>query len=784
MTTWHFKPAPRRPGTRLTWFQSWLITNPARYVVAVAARRSGKTVASRALSIMSCLDDGPGDVGYMAPTLGQAKRLLWRPLMQDLRDPAAREFIEGKPNNSELTIEFKTGVRLYIYSAEAYERVRGTGFKLFITDESDDPLFTDEVFDESIGPALSDNMGRLVQIGTPKGRGRLFREYRKGLEGQHRDPEYSTIQVSAMEAGIIQKSEILRAKKSRPKRAFEQEYMATFNAPVGLVYDEWNEERHVVDVGQIPREFDEYIVGVDWGTANRGVMLVCGVDRVWVNETDDYEGQELARIWVIEEHAEAGVPYTDEGWWKTARQIQRQYRPKRWYCDPSGGSDEATAARAEGYLRQLQNALADVDNTARVVPADNRLSPGISAVQGFIHYDDILKEPPRLHVMDTCRRTIAEFNSYRWAANPRSEDEYEDRPNKVNDHCLVAGTVVATARGPVAIEDVVPGELVHTRQGLRPVLGAGLTQESAPIWKLVTSDGSTVEGTGNHLVWTSNRAWLRLDELRYGDILEGWESRQNQASKPSPSTGSRIAVTRSRRGLNCATTTSPEAASDCIGPSGSTITARFLRGITSTTGTATRSTTPSRTLNASRILSTGASTGTRHARTGAGNTSTAFGRLRAHGTAAKQAARGTARTGSDPGWSGSRFSAPVRSVAKHTRPRSPAGPSSARTTASLLRAAPRALTTWIESAPGAATRFASTSTARTNAAPLSVEHVGFTGRHEPVYDLTVDGVHEFYANGVLVHNCMDALRYAAFTHFYGKRGRGGRNDAGWQDRGG
>ncbi|MGK3981326.1 hypothetical protein WMF38_57545 [Sorangium sp. So ce118] len=434
MTTWNFKPAPRRPGTRLTWFQSWIITNPARYVVGVAARRSGKTVCARALAIMAGLDSGPGDVGYMAPTLGQAKRLLWRPLMQDLRDPAAAKFIEGKPNGSELTIEFKTGVRLYIYSAEAYERVRGTGFKLFITDESDDPLFTDEVFDESIGPALSDNMGRLVQIGTPKGRGRLFREYRKGLEGQHRDPEYSTIQVSAMEAGIIQKSEILRAKKSRPKRAFEQEYMATFNAPVGLVYDEWNEERHVVDVGQLPREFDEYIVGVDWGTANRGVMLVCGVDRVWVNETDDYEGQELARVWVVEEHAEAGVPYTDEGWWKTARQIQRQYRPKRWYCDPAGGSDEATSARAEGYLRQLQNALADVDNTARVVPADNRLSPGISAVQGFIHYDDILKEPPRLFVLDTCRRMIAGLNGYRWATNPKAEDSYEDRPMKVNDH--------------------------------------------------------------------------------------------------------------------------------------------------------------------------------------------------------------------------------------------------------------------------------------------------------------------------------------------------------------
>jgi hypothetical protein len=436
VSVWQFKPAPRRPGTRLTWFQSWLVTNQSRYVVGVAARRSGKTVGARALAIMAGIDDGPGDVGYMAPTLGQAKRLLWRPLMQDLRDPAAQQFIEGKPNHSELTIEFKRGTRLYIYSAEAYERVRGNGFKLFLTDESDDPLFTDEVFDESIGPALSDNMGRLVQIGTPKGRGRLFREYRKGLPGDHRDPDYSSIQVSAMEAGIIQRSEIERAKRSRPKRAFEQEYLATFNAPVGLVYDEWNEAVHVVGRDAMPREFDEYIVGVDWGTASRGAMIVMGIDRVWMPATDEYEGEELARVWIIEEYSEAGVPYTDQGWWKFARQIQQSYHPRRWYCDPAGGNDEATAARAEGYLRQLQNVLHGIDNRAAVVAADNRIMPGISAVQSFVHHDAMLKEPPRLFVLDSCKTTINEFNSYRWAANPKAEDEYDDRPVKQNDHAI------------------------------------------------------------------------------------------------------------------------------------------------------------------------------------------------------------------------------------------------------------------------------------------------------------------------------------------------------------
>ena len=33
-------------------------------------------------------------------------------------------------------------------------------------------------------------------------------------------------------------------------------------------------------------------------------------------------------------------------------------------------------------------------------------------------------------------------------------------------------------------------------------------------------------------------------------------------------------------------------------------------------------------------------------------------------------------------------------------------------------------------------------------------------QREAVYNLEVEEPHEFFANGILVHNCLDALRYA------------------------
>lgn len=45
-----------------------------------------------------------------------------------------------------------------------------------------------------------------------------------------------------------------------------------------------------------------------------------------------------------------------------------------------------------------------------------------------------------------------------------------------------------------------------------------------------------------------------------------------------------------------------------------------------------------------------------------------------------------------------------------------------------------------------------------------------------VYDLTVEGQHEFFANGILVHNCIDSLRYALDGYIHGRNGLHISND--------
>lgn len=379
-------------------------------------------------------------VGYIGPTQGQAKRLIWRALMRDVRQPGAEHFVdERKINRSELTIEFRNGCVFSVFGAHRPETIRGSGYDLIVADEADDPTFTPDIFEEILPPALSDRgTGRLVQVGSPKGRGRLYEAFKRGQPGPLRDPETASIQVTAVQAGLIPQAEIERARRLRTPRAFRQEYEASFEAPAGIVYDEWDPRLHVLQPGDAIPRFEEIIAGVDWGTGARGAMVVLGVGRVWIppDEEAGLDGEELATVMLLEERSFAGMGYDDGGWWCVARELQREWQPSVWYADPAGGS--------EGYLRQLANALSGGGSNT-VLPARNEVRPGIAALRELMHPMPSIGEgpelyamPPRFRVLGGCEYFLSEVGSYRYRTHSTRPEEFTDQVVKEDDHVLDA----------------------------------------------------------------------------------------------------------------------------------------------------------------------------------------------------------------------------------------------------------------------------------------------------------------------------------------------------------
>lgn len=147
----------------------------------------------------------------------------------------------------------------------------------------------------------------------------------------------------------------------------------------------------------------------------------------------------------------------------------------------------------------------------------------------------------------------------------------------IDELCLVSGTMIATGTGLRPIEAIRPGEQIWTRKGLRPVVNAWMSSPSAEVWEITTAKNLRLIGTANHPVWTEGNGFTPLRSLQIGDMLAVWENNAPNA----PNGGG-------RRGIFTAITTAIAQGSSCTGRSISRLMARLMRRWMSIMSMATR----------------------------------------------------------------------------------------------------------------------------------------------------------------------------------------------------
>lgn len=268
----------------------------------------------------------------------------------------------------------------------------------------------------------------------------------------------------------------------------------------GAVYDSWD-ERMVVDPVDIPPMEHVLNVGVDYGTTNATAGILLGLAE--------------GKLWLLDEWApksDAGRSLTDAEQsasfraWLPSRPVESWRHPAWVHVDPAAAS----------FRLQLFQ-----DGVSNVAAAWNDVLPGIRMAASLMATD-------RLRVSSSCANFRSEVAGYSW--DPKATERGEDAPIKTNDHfCLDGATLVATEGGQVPISSVRAGDRVWTRDGLRQVTWSGMTRAAAPVLDLHLSDGSTIRATADHPVFVASRGWVRMDALRYGDILVAWTARCGSA---------------------------------------------------------------------------------------------------------------------------------------------------------------------------------------------------------------------------------------------------------------
>ena len=227
----------------LPWQQE-VYSDPTRFKVVAAGRRTGKSRLAAWLLIINALQTDKGQVFYVAPTQGQARDIMWQTLME-LGNPV----ITGAHINN-LQIKLVNGATISLKGADRPETMRGVSLKFLVMDEYAD--MKPDVWEQILRPALADQKGSAMFIGTPMGRNHFYELYKLAELGD--DETYKGWHFTSYDNPILDPDEIDTAKKSMSSYAFRQEFMASFEARGSEMFKEdW------VHFGEEPEDAQYYI---------------------------------------------------------------------------------------------------------------------------------------------------------------------------------------------------------------------------------------------------------------------------------------------------------------------------------------------------------------------------------------------------------------------------------------------------------------------------------------------------------------------------------------------
>jgi predicted phage terminase large subunit-like protein len=231
----------------LPWQQE-VFNDKTRFKIIAAGRRTGKSRLAAWMLIIYALQADKGHVFYVAPTQGQARDIMWATLLE-----LAHPIIKSSHINN-LQITLINGATISLKGADRPETMRGVSLKFLVMDEYAD--MKPEVWETILRPALADQKGDAMFIGTPMGRNHFYDLYQYGEFSD--DDTYKAWHFTSYDNPLLDPSEIDVAKKSMSSYAFRQEFLASFEALGSELFkEEW------IKIDEEEPAIGDYYIAVD-----------------------------------------------------------------------------------------------------------------------------------------------------------------------------------------------------------------------------------------------------------------------------------------------------------------------------------------------------------------------------------------------------------------------------------------------------------------------------------------------------------------------------------------
>lgn len=367
----------------LTPAQDKIAADIHRFRVVVCGRKFGKTTLESEEIKGKSISKDDQRILYIAPTLGDARRLMWDRLRKEL------ESVIQSENDTRLELKIKTQFKgvssIFLGSWELVNNYRGDEFDFILLDEVQDYRNFWVGWQEAIRPTLTPRQGTALFTGTAKGFNHLYDLYNI----EYKDTDYKSFHFTTYDNPFMPVEEIEKAKHELTDDRFAQEYLAEFRKSEGLVFKEFSREQHLFT--EPLYGFQEALDGVDFGYTNPTAVI-----DVKVKNNIYYVTHELYRTGM-----------TDD---ETADYVA-SIRPNKVYADPAQPQSIEVMKRKGLNMRE-------------VMKGKDSIQAGIDRIR------ELFKQN-RLFIHSSCINLITELETYSYAdkspyrnANENPIDEY------------------------------------------------------------------------------------------------------------------------------------------------------------------------------------------------------------------------------------------------------------------------------------------------------------------------------------------------------------------------
>lgn len=292
----------------------------------------------------------------------------------------------------------------------------------------------------------------------------------------------------------------------------------------GAFFPEWSADKHIVAPRSLPAYWHRFR-SFDWGSAR---PFSVGWWAVSDGELPEFPAGSMIRYreWYGAQRDESGRTIPNTGLRLTAEEVADGI-VERERSDTYANRTMTGVADPSIFAADGGPSIADRMAARKVYfrAADNTRVGRSGAMGGWDQLRARLKgdgETPALFVFSTCTDFIRTVPALQHDVD-RPEDIDSDGEDHIGDECFIAGTLIETESGPIPIERVHVGERVLTRSGYREVT-AVFSNGVQDVFSVPLSDGTTLVATGNHPIWVDGRSFIPLNDLRAGDILLGCKS--------------------------------------------------------------------------------------------------------------------------------------------------------------------------------------------------------------------------------------------------------------------